>query len=140
MNKPFCNILVPYDNSPNSKRALSKAFALAEMSDGMITLVHVISYHKAAAKIVEPYKESIISHVKKFFNLIEKDASRRDVVLKKQILYGSPADEILNFMKKKKFDTVIMGRRGVSKITGPTLGSVSNALVQNSKIPVLIVM
>jgi len=135
----FNNILVPYDDSENAKKALSKAFALAELSNSSVTIVHVISYHKAIAKIVEPYKESIISHVKKFLNEIERDASRRDIIVKEHILYGNASDEILRFMKNKKFDIVIMGRRGVSKLTGPSLGSVSNALVQNSKIPVLIV-
>lgn len=139
MAKVFGNILVPFDDSPNAKRALAKAFSLAELTDATITLVQVISYHKAMAKIVEPYKESIINHVKKIFNEIERDASRRDIILKEKILYGNPSEEILNFMKNKKFDIVIMGRRGVTKITGPSLGSVSNALVQNSKIPVLVV-
>ena len=139
MVKEFGNILVPYDDSSNSKRALNKAFALAELSNATITLVHTVSYHKALAKIVEPYNETIINHVKKFFGQIERDALKRDIVLKKQILYGNPAEEILNYMKNKKFDIVIMGRRGVTKITGPSLGSVSNALVQNSKIPILIV-
>jgi nucleotide-binding universal stress UspA family protein len=136
MAKVFGNILVPFDDSQNAKRALAKAFSLAELTDATITLVQVISYHKAMAKIVEPYKESIINHAKKTFNEIERDASRRDIILKEKILYGNPSEEILNFMKNKKFDIVIMGRRGVTKITGPSLGSVSNALVQNSKIPV----
>jgi nucleotide-binding universal stress UspA family protein len=70
MVKVFGNILVPYDDSSNSKRALNKAFALAELTDAPITLVHIIDYHKAVAKIVEPYKESIINHVKKIFNQI----------------------------------------------------------------------
>jgi nucleotide-binding universal stress UspA family protein len=48
-------------------------------------------------------------------------------------------EEILNLMKKKKFDLVVMGRRGTTKITGPSLGSVSNALIQSSKVPVLVV-
>jgi nucleotide-binding universal stress UspA family protein len=139
MAKEFGNILVPYDDSSNSKRALNKAFALAELTDAPITLVHVIEYHKAVAKIVEPYKESIINHVKKFFEQIERDAAKRNVILKEQILYGNPTEEILSFMKNKKFDIVVMGRRGVTKVTGPSLGSVSNALVQNSKIPVLVV-
>jgi len=140
MAKSFNNILVPYDDSPNSKRALAKAFELSELTNGKITVINVISYHKAMGKIIEPYKESIYDHVKKFFNQIERDASRRDVTLKEEITYGNPAEEIINFMKNKKFDLVIMGRRGTSKITGSSLGSVSNALVQNSKIPVLIVI
>lgn len=140
MAKSFSNILVPYDDSPNSKRALAKAFELAELANGKITVINVISYYKAMGKVVEPYKESVYDHVKKFFNQIERDASRRDVPLKEEIMYGNPAEEIMNFMKNKKFDIIIMGRRGTSKITGPSLGSVSNALVQNSKIPVLIVI
>ena len=140
MAKSFNNILVPYDDSPNSKRALAKAFELSELTNGKITVINVISYHKAMGKIIEPYKESIYDHVKKFFNQIERDASRRDVTLKEEIMYGNPAEEITNFMKNKKFDLIIMGRSGTSKITGSSLGSVSNALVQNSKIPVLIVI
>jgi len=140
MAKSFNNILVPYDDSPNSKRALAKSFELAELTNGKITVINVISYHKAMGKIIEPYKESIYDHVKKFFNQIEREASRRDVTLKEEIMYGNPAEEIINFMKNKKFDIIIMGRRGTSKITGTSLGSVSNALVQNSKIPILIVV
>ena len=139
MVKSFENILVPYDNSPNSKIALNRAFELAELSNGKITLIHVISYQKTIAKIVEPYRESLIEHVKKFFNQIARDASRRDVPIKQEILYGNPAEEILNFLKNKKFDLIIMGRRGTTKITGPSLGSVSNNIVQNSKTPILIV-
>ena len=138
MVKSFENILVPYDNSPNSKIALNRAFELAELSNGKITLIHVISYQKTIAKIVEPYRESLIDHVKKFFNQIEREASRRDIPLKQEILYGNPSEEILHFLKNKKFDIIIMGRRGITKITGPSLGSVSNAIVQNSKTPVLI--
>lgn len=139
MAKPFENILVPYDNSLNAKRALSKAFALAELTDVSITLVHVISHHKAMAKIGESYNESTINRVRKFFNEAKHGALKRNVILKENALYGSPAEEILNFMKNKKFGIVIMGRRGVTKITGPSLGSVSNAIVQNSKVPVPVV-
>lgn len=128
-----------FDNSLNSKRALKEAFALAKLANATITVVYVISYHKAMAKIVEPYKESMINHVKKFIGKIERDASQIDIIIKEKILYGNPSEEILNFMKNKKFDIVIVGRRGVTKITGPSLGSVSNTLVQNSKIPILVV-
>jgi nucleotide-binding universal stress UspA family protein len=135
----FKKILVPYDDSVNSRRALSNAFVLASVTGSTITLVHVIAYHKAIAKIVEPYKETMIGHVKKFLNDAKIDAKRKDVKTEEKILYGNPFEEIISLMKKKKFDLVIMGRRGTTKITGPSLGSVSNALVQQSKIPVMII-
>lgn len=52
-------------------------------------------------------------------------------------MHGNPAEEILNFIKNKKYDFIIMGKTATSKLTGPTLGSVSNALVQRAKIPVM---
>jgi len=139
MAKTFAKILVAFDNSPNSKRALSNAITLARLSNGTLILVHVISYHKAMAKIIQPYKGKMISHVKKFLKNAKHSALKEGILVNQHILYGNPSEEILNLMKKKKFDLVVMGRRGTTKITGPSLGSVSNALIQSSKVPVLVV-
>jgi len=136
----FKKILLPYDNSINSKRSLKKALELASVTDSTITLVHVIAYHNAMAKVVEPYKETLIAHVEKFLRDIKKEAKRMNVKIEQKILYGNPSEEIIRMMKEKKFDLVIMGKRGTTKITGPSLGSVSNALVQHSKIPVMIIV
>lgn len=53
------------------------------------------------------------------------------IKIDQKILYGNPSEEIINLMEKKKFNQVIMGKRGSTKVTGPTLGSVSNTLVQS---------
>ncbi|MFQ5782492.1 MAG: universal stress protein [Nitrosopumilus sp.] len=135
----FEKILVPYDNSANAKLALKKALMLASLTKSTVTVVHVIAYHKAMAKIVEPYRETVIAHVKKFLVDVKKDALKKNIKIEEKILYGNPSDEILSLMKKRKFDLVVMGKRGTTKITGPTLGSVSNALVQHSKVPVLVI-
>ena len=140
MVNKFEKILVPYDDSQNAKRALNKAITLASLTHSTITLVHVISYHKAMAKIVEPYKGKVISHVKQFMKDAKKQALREGVLLYQNILYGSPAEEILKLMKKKEFDLIVMGKRGTTKITGPSLGSVSNALVQSSKVSIMVVV
>jgi len=135
----FAKILVPYDDSMHSKIALRTALELAPLTNSTITLVHVIQYHKAMAKIVEPYKEIMINHVKKFLDSTKKDTAKRKIKIEQKILYGNPSEEIISLMKKKKFDLIIMGNRGVTKVTGPTLGSVSNTLVQYSKIPIMII-
>ena len=139
MAKTFTNILVPFDDSPNSKRALNNAIGLARLSNASLSLVYVISYHGAMAKIIQPYKGKMISHVEKFMKDAKNTALKQGVSVNQHILYGNPSQEILGLMKKKKFDLVVMGRRGTTKITGPSLGSVSNALVQNSNVPVLVV-
>ena len=140
MTNNFKKILVPYDDSQNARRALKKAIVLASLTKATITLVHTISYHKAMAKIIQPYKGKLITHVKHFMNDAKKQALREKVLLEQKILYGTPSEEILNLTKKSRFDLIVMGKRGSTKITGPSLGSVSNAMVQNSKVPVMIVM
>ena len=140
MGNNFKKILVPYDDSPNAKRALKNAITFAKSSHATIVLVHVISYHKTMAKIVQPYKGKLITHVKHFMKDAYKQALREEVLLDQKILYGNPSEEILKLTKKSKFDFIVMGKRGTTKLTGPSLGSVSNALVQNSKIPVMVVM
>lgn len=138
MAKIFGNILVPYDHSPHSKKALNKALGMAELTGADVTLAHVISDTKKPEKMIQSNEDSIFHQEIKFLNPIEHEALERNIVLKEEILYGSPAEEIKNLMKKQNFDIVIMGRRGTTNTESPVLGSVSNALVQNSKIPILV--
>ncbi|NIU01971.1 MAG: universal stress protein, partial [Nitrosopumilaceae archaeon] len=134
--KKFKNILVPFDDSKNSQRALDKAIQLATDLNGKLTIIHVISYHKTVAKIVGPYKGRLVDSVNKFLNQAKKNAEKNKVKSSSKILYGNSAEQILKFMQKNKFDLIVLGRRGTSSITGNSLGSVSNALIQNSNVPV----
>jgi nucleotide-binding universal stress UspA family protein len=138
MEKIFGNILVPYDDSPHSKRALDKALAMAELTGADLTLAHVISYDELPDKIIQPQEGSILHQQIEFLNPIEQEAMKRNIDLQEKILYGSTPKELLNLMNDGKFDVVIMGRRGVSKTSSTSLGSVSNTLVQNAKIPILV--
>jgi len=52
---------------------------------------------------------------------------------------GKKSSEIINFAAKNKFDIIVIGARGSGSVKEAFLGSVSHAVVQKSKIPVLIV-
>jgi len=138
MAKIFGNILVPYDDSDHSKRALDKALNMAEITGAELTLAHVISYDETVAKIIRPHEDSILRHELEFLAPIEQEASNRKIVLNEKILYGNTTKELLNFIDSGNFDVVIMGRRGITDNQSISLGSVSNTLVQNAKIPVLV--
>ena len=138
MAKIFGNILVPYDDSDHSKRALDKALNMAELTGAELTLAHVISYDDTVAKIIQPHEDSILRHELEFLAPIEQEASTRKIVLNEKILYGNTTKELLNFIDSSNFDVVIMGRRGITNNQNTSLGSVSNTLVQNAKIPVLV--
>lgn len=56
-----------------------------------------------------------------------------------RIVEGYPATEILEISEKENFDLIIMPTHGMSAIKRFTLGSVTNKVVHNSKVPVLVV-
>ena len=51
---------------------------------------------------------------------------------------GHPAKIILYTAKAEKVDLVVVGSRGLGGMKGVLLGSVSSAVVQNAKVPVLV--
>ena len=82
--------------------------------------------------------------------LIEKDAKAllaeyatiaetRGVKAETILASGHPAKIILDIAKIKGTDLIVVGSRGLGGVKGLLLGSVSNAVVQNSKVPVMVI-
>ena len=58
-------------------------------------------------------------------------------MFKSKIIFGSPIVEIIDMAKG--FDIIVIGSRGQSGLKEIFLGSVANAVVHKSKIPVLVI-
>jgi nucleotide-binding universal stress UspA family protein len=76
---------------------------------------------------------------KKFLADARKRAAQKGILFKSKIIWGSPVCEIQEMTKAKKFDLIVIGARGMGSIKELFLGSVSNAIVHKSKIPVMVV-
>jgi len=143
----FEKLLVPVDGSEESKRALEAARALREKFGSEITLVYVLAPVTLIATAA-PGEEKILQAIPEVYEfrqkegntVLEEAASRflpRDV--EKKLLEGHPARCIINFAREGNFDLIIMGSRGMSRIAGFLLGSVSDAVVHHAHCPVLLV-
>ncbi len=139
MENEFKNILVAYDNSKNSMRALNKAIVLGNITNAKITLVHVIYYDLPNSPPNDPYLKRLKEDAHGLIEKAKKIVARENVLVEEKILYGRISAEILKLMQKKKFDLVVIGRHGEYSRLSPYVGSVSNALVQRSSVPVLVV-
>ena len=120
-------------------RALNKAIALANIANAKITLAHVIPWNLSNPQLYDSCLKSLKEDAHNFMERAEKIVTRENVSVEEKILYGKISAEILKFIKKKKIDLVVMGRRGQDHPPNPYVGSVSNALVQLSTVPVLVV-
>lgn len=136
-------ILVPVDGSDNSKRALMQAAKVAGRNGAEITVVHVIDMpptvyvesQKLLNQLLEQYRRESAKVLDEYEDIAEKEG----VEAKSVILEGAAAESIVDYADKHGIDMIVMGSRGLGKIKGAFLGSVSSKVLQHAKCSVLIV-
>ncbi len=132
--------LVPIDGSAKSFRALDAAIKLATKSDTSITCIYVHEVRPEYRSFFNPrINTKIIKDAEIFLNRAKKKCKKHNINYADKILHGDPASRIVSFAKNHRFDLIVMGSRGKSKLSEILLGSVSNYVVHKSKIPVTIV-
>jgi nucleotide-binding universal stress UspA family protein len=150
MGKPYSNILVPYDGSKYSQKALKTAIEMAKAFDSSVNLVNVIDVsavsppgkiiskgtQKTLDQIKTSVKTSVVSHLKE----IQKSYESSGVTINPVILDGEVTGILLKFIQDRNIDLVIIGSRGLSGLSKiVTLGSVSRKISELAKCPVIIV-
>jgi nucleotide-binding universal stress UspA family protein len=147
-------ILVATDASAASSRALEMAAQLAEQYKADLIIIHVIRDMQIPFEIKEiPELES---------DTIESFATAREEIMRKvaesvlrdakqkaekagasnvqtTIGTGDPATSILDVASRRKADMIVIGTRGLGKIKGQILGSVSRKVTNNAETSCLIV-
>ena len=143
----FKKILVPADGSETALQAAGYALKMAEKFDSEVTLLHVVQdfYSLPAFNLTDTITIplSVMTDLEANGKLIlEKTAeifSSFGGKLSQRIEYGSPGRRVVEIASEEKFSVIVMGRRGLSGISGLLLGSVSNHLVHSAPCPLLIV-
>jgi len=153
----FNSILVPVDGSEHSKRALNCALELAEKFGGKITLIHVYSSvvpmaspmdaisapptmpaqasPTIAAKLTEEVKRKGVQ----ILDEAGQGVKERGILVEKLLREGDAVREIVAAAQEGKFDLIVIGHRGLSKLRELLLGAVSEGVSHKAPCPVLIV-
>ena len=150
MGKPYDNILVPYDGSKYSQKALKMAVEMARAFDSSLCVVNVIDVSSVAPpgkirskdtqKTLDQIKSAVKNSVETYLQKIQKEYGDSGVILKGFVLEGDVAGKLLTFIQDRNIDLVIIGSRGLSGISKViTLGSVSRKISELAKCPVVIV-
>lgn len=133
-------ILVPMDGSKSSFDALDKAITVARACQATVLGVHAISFLPAEfMPSVVPYKIYQKKEAGKFLEKAKVRAAKSGILFKYAIVYGNPVEQVISIAKSKKFDLIVIGARGKGRVSEIFLGSVSNAILHKSSIPVLVV-
>ena len=138
----MARVLVPIDGSSQSKDALD--YALEEFDPGEIVLLHVIDPIEAgysATASVPGYSEEWYKHQKEEAETLFEDAKARidGAEFTTATEVGRPSRAIVEYAEENDVDHIIMGSHGRSGVTRILLGSVAEAVVRRSPVPVTIV-
>lgn len=137
-------ILVPVDGSESSEKAVAKAIELANLCNAQIDFIYVSHLpdetdSKVAAILWLP--EVVVGSVKKMSKAILDHAIRNVPTHIRYQTYtqcGIPAEVIAKFVEENHSDLIVIAARGLGRIEGYLLGSVSQYLLENVKCPVLL--
>jgi nucleotide-binding universal stress UspA family protein len=140
----YSRIVVAYDHSELSKKALKMAMNLAKQ-DKQIELF-VLMVMQPARPIVYSYGyafESIQESQREEVNAIRKEIEEELQHLPNKtrtvVVEGNPGVMIVEYVKQNDADLVVMGSRGLSGLKELFLGSVSHYVAQKAPCPVFIV-
>ena len=132
-------ILVPLDGSANSRRGLKKAIDLAKNDKSEILGLH-ITVVSPSHTITKPNVQRFPKNVTAILKNAELQCTKQGISFKAKILVGSdPAYDIVKFSQKTRPNMIVMGARGMSTLKKIFIGSVSDYVLQKSKVPVLVV-
>lgn len=120
-------ILVGYDDSQQSKKALNEAITIAKKFSGFIKVISVYPrgmLEKAETSVIEA-KETL---------------KKGEVAFEVELIQGSnPAKIIDTKAKEENFDLIAIGSRGLGNTASMLLGSVSRQVISNAQCNVLVV-
>ncbi|BDV41651.1 universal stress protein [Geotalea uraniireducens] len=75
----------------------------------------------------------------RIFYVIEKDAKEAEIPLEIKVVYGDPAEELINFAAKEDIDVIVIGSTGKGFLKRQLLGSVSHKIAKNAPCSVYII-
>ncbi len=143
----YKRILVPLDGSPTSARGLDEAIALANALGSTLRLLHVVTDFPMVADMAlaaspAAFRDELRKYGEGVLNAAAKLAADRGVKAEKEVrdaMGPRPASMIIDEAAVARCDLIVMGthgRRGVSRLL---LGSDAALVLQQSRVPVLLV-
>ncbi|MDL2314415.1 universal stress protein [Desulfovibrio sp. OttesenSCG-928-C14] len=136
----FTKILFPVDNSDYSRKAIELVASLTCKDRGEVTLLHVVP--PIPALIGNPMhtrlQEEMTAAAKEFLREFKAELEDEELDVKVMVRHGDAASEILEAAQEEGCEIIVMGARGLGSLAEMFLGSVSQKILQYSKIPVAI--
>ncbi len=139
-------LLVAYDGSDNSKRALQHVVDLAR-DTGLTLQVHVVNVQHepiiygeyVTSAMIDELNNGLMGKARAVLDEAAAVLQGGGLSCETHALLGNVAEQVSEAVKRLGCDTVVMGTRGLGSFTGLLLGSVANRVIHEVSVPVLLV-
>jgi nucleotide-binding universal stress UspA family protein len=137
----FNNIVLAFDGSEYSDKALLRAKAIAERFGATLWLVHV--FRNPSDLLGYTDFEKIYAKRKSAAQAVMDDArqklGRTTFTVQEELQEGNETDSILKVAENCTADLIVMGTRGLGAVKGFLVGSVSRKVIHYAACPVMVV-
>lgn len=137
----FERIVVAIDGSPFSVAALAAVGGLAAKLGAEVEVLHIHEHDAIPSKAGAGPDLETPDDAKAVVAAAVEQLSARGVNAHGKVLEASTRDvarKIIEFTNENGADLIVVGRRGLSSLTGMLLGSVSNKLIHAATVPVMV--
>ena len=142
-------ILVPLDGSALADQALPHAIEIARRAPATIVLLQVAIPLIEYAPGMSPFNRTIAPSIK-FPDVVREQAYEqlaatidrfgiREVVMTPLVVFGHPAEAIVDAATERRADLIVMATHGYSGLRRWALGNVADKVLHASPVPLLLV-
>jgi nucleotide-binding universal stress UspA family protein len=141
-------ILVATDGSESANRAVGVAARLAQQNHAELNILHVINPQNLPMNQATDYakwEHVTLGEVLNTFAEEKLTAARKQAEalgapsITTACPYGDIAETIINAAQSDLIDMIVVGKRGLSRLSGLVVGSVSQKIVSIASCPVVVV-
>jgi nucleotide-binding universal stress UspA family protein len=138
----YHRIVVGFDGSDSSRRALQEAARLAKLSGAemLVTMVeeHLPKYPSAMSETTEE-REGVDAYFAELTKEVETLGREQSVRLRVRVAAGHPARVLCDVTKEVRADLLVIGASGRSGLWAGVLGSTADRVVDHAPCSVLVV-
>ena len=137
----YRSLLVPFDGSDSSQKALSRACDLMKIDGGEITVLYVIPRYEEMMDFfkTETIQRSLYQAAEKITEGAKKIASAQGVQITAVVQEGHSSDKIVEIAGMLKSDLIVMGTHGWRGMSKAMMGSTAERIIAYAFCPILVV-
>jgi nucleotide-binding universal stress UspA family protein len=133
----IAKVVCPIDFSDQSKIALDNAIHISRIYDAQLTILSVVKSHSKEYESIGVKVDNIENTFEKElypeFEKFLEGFKLSDIQWTKEIKFGNPADEIINYILENDVDVAVMGSTGKTRFSRILIGSVTEKV--SRKVP-----